>query len=663
MSADPTPQFGPMFPDWAGAAIVVPAVAATLSLEDPVTISSALQNVIIRARIAGNYGNGILFNIDGGTLADGGEIEEDVGLKTVTLKFNDGDFASDIFATINATSTLVEAIGFPNPGDQLWIGEDNFDRPGGPGPIFLEHGVEATTHLGGYWGPSAADGPASEVPPLITPAGPAAVATFALALQSLKITLAWETDVIKSQSALENRASVLDDPRLSFDGNALLLGDVAADVRAQLARFAAVGSPFALALPHEEATLTADASGFVFPVASTAILDWANVGQRVVVVQGASSIEGIIQDVGATSLTLDVGPGSVGIQGARIMPALAVFLDPQQAFQRRRTAAEYWPIKARAAVFGFPTPAQPAEAEIEGTINFEGVTLRSRTPGVSASLELVADSMSGTVAEIVADEDGNFSLVVHYADGGSTLEDVLAEFGTLFMLIGDFDPEAILTDSDEFDLTLEGTPAAEPEYGRGATITALDGRPIWDRGTVTSGTVGDSMQSMAEIVDMGGLPVSVGTAGRPDWGRMLAMKSRVGSEWQWLKAFLQTLRGRWKSFYVPTYRTDLTALGDAEASALTIDNTTGDFDLWHFDRDYDALRVRQADGVRYVRIIDVVDNGDGTTELLVDGDVLDAAPVISLSWLELCRLESDEVEVSFAGPNFTCEMNARVVQR
>ncbi len=199
--------------------------------------------------------------------------------------------------------------------------------------------------------------------------------------------------------------------------------------------------------------------------------------------------------------------------------------------------------------------------------------------------------------------------------------------------------------------------------GRGATIATLDGRPIWDRGTVTQGTVGDSMQSMASLLNLGGLPISVGTAGRPDWGRQLAMKSRVGSGWQWLKKFLSTIGGRWKSFYVPTYRADLTAVGNAAATTITIDNTVGDFDLWHFDHGYDALRVKQADGVKYVRIVEVTDNGDGTTDLEVDGDELTAAAVTTLSWLEVCRLEADETDVNFKGPLFTCELNARVVQR
>lgn len=681
--------WGPMFPDYAGATFTIDAVAASLALGNPLTsFDGPMEHLTARARLAGSTGNDITIEFSDDALTTSGDVEEDTTARTVHVKFVDGITTSgEIVALVNSASSLVEIVGTYSASDLFHSGDDEFP------PTTLEGGVDARTGtLARYWGPHFPDG-ADEDAPAVTPIGPEAVATLALALdKGASVTFTWATDVIKSYSGIERRATVLEDPKQSYDGQALLLGDETRQARNQLARYAALGRPFLLGLPYEETTLTEDSVGYVVTVQTADSLDWANPGQRVIVKRGAgadvSTHEAVISSVDGDEITLDDVDPLVCVSGARIMPAMAVLFEPQQGFARYRTAdgAERWAVKAQAALFGFPSAATSAELAIGNPVTasgaLDGAIVRARTPGAagnSITVQFSDDALSGTDLE---EDTTALTVNVKFTASVSTVRDVrdvLATSSSLVRLTDDgtgLDLDASLAaDDDEFGPTAlaGGADESPTAMGRSAELTTFNGRPIWDRGVDNADTIDDSIQSLSELVDMGGIPIGIGAAEVPDWGRRLALVTRRGAEWQWLKLFLFTIRGRWKAFYLPTYRSDLTPLslgpdGGTEGE-FVIDANIGDFDLW-FSRGYFLLQIVQGGVTYYAEITNSNNNGDDTLTLTVQVDTSDPSNEIPsegtierISWCELCRLEEDEITVQFGATTFSMSTVARVVQQ
>lgn len=400
----------------------------------------------------------------------------------------------------------------------------------------------------------------------VNPVGPTGVPTFALLLEAgLKVTYSWETDVIKTKSGREQHRSIQEAPSQAYAGAAWLADGDVRKLRGQLAKVAAQGATYQLALPFEGVTLTADSAGTTVSVGDTTKLDWAVAQQQVILIanpDGSTAI-GVIQSVGPTSIVLDVtpNPATTGKAGNQIMPIMPVLLDAQQAFARQPVNLEQWQIKATAALFGF------------GAI----------------------DTM-----------------------------------------------------------------------GAGATVNTYQGKPLYDVPLENMGSLGDSMQSMLSVVKYDGLPAGLAPATVPDWGREIVLSSNALADWQWVKAFLFTIRGSAVSFFLPTWRPDFIFVSSG-ASTLTIagppTSGAGDFfALFGISEAHRDLQLRKADGsVQYTRVLAAADNGNGTITLQIDAALVTGV-VTMVSWVELCRLESDDVDVTFVGPKFAIDLQARVIQ-
>jgi hypothetical protein len=475
-------------------------------------------------------------------------------------------------------------------------------RPGRPfaptRPASAEPEVDVTPTAGSYWSghfPQPEHDALSywggHFPEGIPDAGfgPAGAGTFQLSLESgTQVTYQWQTSVIKSRSGLERRTARLDRPRQVYQGPAILLGDDSRIARARLARYAALGVTFVIGLPYEDLSIAAEptTAEFELPasagpglgtvthwtiyVHSTALCDWALVGQRVVLQNPGTSEAATASIVSftSTSITIDSDPGEAGGVGSRIMPGMASYLDPQQGFARYPVSAERWQVNARAALFGF----------------------------------------------------------------ADTEDDV-------------------------------------PEVGVGATVATFAGRPVWDCGIDVEGTAPDSLQSMHTVEDPGGVPFAVGAAKVPDWGRALSYTRALRADWQWLKRFLDTVKGKFKSFWLPTWRADLVAVSTGTGTlTITAGEGAGDVFVW-WPEHRTHIQIRQANGtITWARISAAVDNGDETVTLdIVDENdaaiTLSGSAVSLVSWFELCRLESDDVVVAFDGNKFSMQAQARVVQQ
>lgn len=551
------------------------------------------------------------------------------------------------------------------------------------GPWFPDYAGPST-----WFGPWFPDG----VPPagVITPPTPGGAATFLLLQSGSKITLTWATDVVKSWSGKEYRAALLDDPKRQFNGVATLLGDDTRTMRARLARYAAIGSTFLLALPFEAISITANSAGTVVPTTTTTKSDWMSVGQRVAVSDGASaSIGAVIQAFTANSVTLDIDPGALGRNGCIVMPTVPIFFDPQMTFLRYRapTSVENWNLNARAAVFGYPLAARAAFAVLSaasGALHSLVIAFPNSGPAANGfSLTFVADGAgvgSVTITTVTA-------LVFHYQSGVTTVANLitaLAAFNT-FLYFGSYSPAATFTAGDAIAVVFANGALASNglAMGQGATITTPfeDVFPLWDRGIQIEDSAQDSIQSLAELVDLGGLPISIGTAKQADWGRDVYLQRASVDDWQWLKKFLSTVSGSARTFWLPTFRADLITTtgpdsfampgvysggGSPRITVLT-GEANGDIYAW-YPAQRDRILIRQANGfVTVIQIVSIEDFGDGTAELTLDWfahtlpDV--SSPIDLVCWVDLCRFDADTFDITWSDAEFTFKTTARAVQQ
>jgi hypothetical protein len=455
-----------------------------------------------------------------------------------------------------------------------------------------------------------------------------------------------------------------------------------------LAKFAAQGQPFQLALPFEEATLIADSVGAVVHVSDTTKLDWAVLGQRVAVVNVDEvtklivvAVPAIVQAVGSNTITLDVSPGNVGRTGGRIMPTVPVLLNPQQGFAKYpnpEPMVEAWAIDARrVSPFGFQQNGTNAFAALASATGgrFHDATAVSALAGAAGNGLSIQFTPDGPSPGAVTTSGG--TVTFHYSPGVTTSAQAVLALRPWFNFLGPVVPGTLGSPIDSFGpVALAGGVDQIYGYmGRGATVTVFDGRPVWDRGVQLSGaTASDSIHAMTETIDIGAVFEDIGPANTSDWGRQVSLVSADPDEFQWLKAFLGTVQGRRRAFWMPTQVEDLVPVSLAPG-VLVVSSTEGDMFTW-YPRLRDHVQVWLPDGTRiYVKIGSAIDNGDGTITITIalcsdaayasggGGATLTGDSVGMVSWMERCRLEQDQVDAAWKGATVTFDQQGRVVQQ
>ncbi len=500
--------------------------------------------------------------------------------------------------------------------------------------------------------------------------------TFAYKLDSgCAVTYTWATDVFRSDSGIERRASLLDAPRQAYKGFAVVTGDDVRANRATLVRYASLGLPFRVGLPWEELTIIEDPDGAVIHVDPDAFAacDWASiVGQRIIVMgaDGTSSVLGAIVSASAGDVTLDEPAGDVGNAGGRVMPTIEIYLEAQQGFSRYnrvdgndQSTVERWQLNARANEFGFATPAVAASLPLEGLAMsgvLDDVILVARIPGVGGNAITVqfsddALTSGGEFIEVV--EDG--LLHVKYEGDTTTAAELAALLfsSELVEMTGTWnDADVLAASDDEFSETpmSGGIDADYAEVGVGATLVTYDGFVVWDRGVDSTSQVSDSVQLCTDIIDLGGVLSAVGDKTNPDWGRQLNLTRTDTAERQWLMRFLDAVRGQWKTFWLPTWRADIVYVSHSGPTMTVSTNIS----VWFDSRD--RIMVVQEDVPTYVQIVAVLDNMDGTWDLTLSAELSEDAVDI-VSWLERCRLDSDEITITYAGAGMAFQQLARAI--
>lgn len=519
---------------------------------------------------------------------------------------------------------------------------------------------------GAYWDGHFPDG--GQDPSVISGFGPAGSADFTFSLEAgFKVTYKWVTDIIKKYDGSEQRIAVNDAPKQFYNGDSILLASAneVRTFRSNLARYMALGATFLLGLPHEELTLVADANNKIVFVNDTYLgyCDWKHPGQRVFVVdQDGNHVSAVLQSTASGQITLDIAPGSIGRAGAKIMPAMPVLLEPKQGFSRYPQEAEVWHMDARAAIFDF-APELAAIPLSFLSAPFANAVATARVPGLSGeSLTLEFNGSAGWPATGQLIETGPLTLF-RYKPGVTTLQNLADALVTSsnFILTGTWNPVATFGAFDDMFVNAFGG-GTSGDWGNGATLATYRSKPVWDLYLQAEGAVGDSIQALTEIIDMDGVPYSVATAAYADWGRQINVKRPRGLIWQWFKKFMTTVNGRQKSFWLPTWRNDLTFVSAPGGFNIVVSSTDGSdlFAWWPGQRQ--DIQIVQLDGtLTRARINTVVDNGDGTYTLTLD-TVLGIGQVLMISWLELCRFDSDDFEIEFYCNEFRTELLARVVQ-
>jgi hypothetical protein len=214
--------------------------------------------------------------------------------------------------------------------------------------------------------------------------------------------------------------------------------------------------------------------------------------------------------------------------------------------------------------------------------------------------------------------------------------------------------------------------ATGAEFGYGGvdgmgtnTATSYAGLLVWNRRDIDD-VAEDSMQALTEIVDLGGLPIGVGSASTPDWGRQVRYRGSDQPSWQWLKWMIGQTRGRAKSFLLPTWRPDMLFVSSGVGTLLVKSSSVsgaGNVIAWLTSTSTRYVQALDVSGnIDYLTISSWGDNLDGTVTLNVD-HTLALTPVM-LSWLERVRWESDDLAVTWidATPFEFVELT-RVVQQ
>lgn len=490
--------------------------------------------------------------------------------------------------------------------------------------------------------------------------------------QGFTVKHSWVTNVIKFGAGSEQRISRNELDRQSFSGVAFLGGTELRATRARLARYAAIGSVFLLALPHKGLTIRADSAGTTIPVhaAALALVDWAKPGQRCVVARRSPTtrlltfVNVVIQSKTANTIVVDVAPGALGKIGGWIMPAKAVYLEPQQNFERYPTAVEKWQLAARCAK---PIDFAPTLASLALTGVFAGLTAYARDFGPignTRTLQIFGIVIPGD--GIVTGADG--STLYIFQDGVTTVANFLtAMVGSPYIhIVGTpANPAAVITGADNLALTALSGGAETGDVGTGAALTTYAGdgtaRPVWDRRINNAATNTDGVHAMTQILDHGGVPRSFGTADQADWFRAVVLTDGDQAEEQWFELFMSTVKGCQKKFWLSTWATDLTFVSKA-ANTITVSTTDGsDFTAW-WPRQRQDIQIVETNGtITRARITAAVDNGNGTRTLTI-GVTLGSSSVEMISWLELCRFEkADDFATTHNEAGFSVGLIARVV--
>lgn len=316
-----------------------------------------------------------------------------------------------------------------------------------------------------------------------------------------------------------------------------------------------------------------------------------------------------------------------------------------------------------AALFrvSLPHESMLVKSSTSGTIETYGLTFCDWNVAGQRILVLKGD---GTTGETVAASSAGATLTVDNnltaaAVDGSTVMPTMPVYLEPSQQIGRY-----AKNLDTIDLVAHAAISALGfgTMGSGATVTEYDGMPVWTWGIEVDSIVSQPLESGTTLINNGLKVGALATMAASDWIRDLKVTSTRRSDWQWLKAFLSTVRGRLRAFLLPTGRPDLVPIGDASSGVLTIDSTDANYVTdWWPSLAHRRIRIVLTTGVAHMRTISSASGTTPTQSLVLSSPL--AGAIDHVEFLETARLEKDEVAVRWDSPVFSSQFQARVVQR
>ncbi len=186
--------------------------------------------------------------------------------------------------------------------------------------------------------------------------------------------------------------------------------------------------------------------------------------------------------------------------------------------------------------------------------------------------------------------------------------------------------------------------------GAGASVTTHDSLPVLPWRPLGDGS--ETYPTGSVYVDAGFGAVTSSTTW--DDGRIQRGGSwliRTPAERQAWRALLATLRGRWRPFLAPTWRPDLTLYEQPAGSATAIRVTEDYAGLWATSPSHTRLQLECADGSVLYRTISGTSSGSGYQQLAIAAlpSTIPGGSIRAVSFLELVRLDADDVVIEYAG--------------
>jgi hypothetical protein len=140
------------------------------------------------------------------------------------------------------------------------------------------------------------------------------------------------------------------------------------------------------------------------------------------------------------------------------------------------------------------------------------------------------------------------------------------------------------------------------------------------------------------------------------------------SERQWWRKFLDAIKGRQAAFLCPTWRDDLpvSVAPTPGSNTIIITNPPNYSAWWTTSSAQDRILYitdESAGTWTPMTISNVVSSGGGTTWTLTTVEVVPAGTLQKISFLETCRLESDEIVFAVQGMSMRSKISMRVVQQ
>jgi hypothetical protein len=481
------------------------------------------------------------------------------------------------------------------------------------------------------------------------------------------LKLRWDTDVFSAYDSSERRIAPRRNPAQVIEGEVCLVGDQRTSLRSMLRRYAQLGKPFLLGLAHEGVPIVEQGTLFVKPTRND--LEWMTGGQKVMIVPIDEDVEPqVVTILSVTNdgyVEVDESTAATAKRGANLVPVVSVLLEPRQSFDRFPVNAEVWHVTARRADFGWTHAATLDLSTLDVTSNLQGITFTSRVSGDQGNLIEMTLTDEEDPVDPFLDEANNES-IANVKDSATTLGELaeLYETSLYVRMSGTYDPSYVIAHGDDMFSHASLTGGGVIDTGElTASVDTFENIPVWDRLLQTSDDqVVDSIHALTEILDLGGVPAIIGPSIAPAWGRQIILARHDMNEYLWLRKFLQTVRGQQVAFLVPTWREDLRASGDADGSTtLVIEAAFGEFTTW-YSASYSYLQILQGSTVSYLYIESYEQTSPTEISLTVRGD-LPSGPIDMISWMELCRFETEEFVITFENHNFSFDANARVVLR